>query len=760
MRGFVRSLIPVLTLVFLLTSLPSNVSGAQRGIAVRAKLEKASGRKVGEYRALIIGINEYKDKKVPRLKTAVNDAKSLAGILKKEYGFSDVTLLLNNDASGTNIEKTLRKLITKSGENDSVLIYYAGHGQLDKLTGSGWWVPYSATANDPSTFIDNSVVQKYVKAIPARHVLVVADSCFSGTLFGEARELPPIDNKFYASLFKERSRWGMTSGNLTPVADKGSGGHSIFAYQFLKTLRENDKPYLTPREIYQKIGPIIRNNSEQMPVTKPIRNTNDQGGEFIFIRTASLSAVPAVTPTVPAPQVGEPVIPAPVKKRLYARLEIGTKPMGADIYIDGEKVGDTRGGNLVWDSFPVGAYKLIVKKKGYKDKETQINIGYDGDNVIVKLNSETKHIVPQQHVELINVFTQFDTSHEKQAKEATDNFNRMVELAKKGNPKAQYNIGFMYEHGIGIKSSDRKALVWYGKSVKQGIEQAEERTQNIIINWKIIGFRNYFPEYDDLSDKDLAEIIHANYFQDMKYDEFENKFLVSESRAPEGMVFVKGGCFDMGDTFGDGGSDEKPVHRVCLDDFYMEKYEVTQAAYKSVMGNNPSGFSFKSCANCPVVKVTWFEARRYCESLGKRLPTEAEWEYAARNGGENVRYGTASGYLNRSGANYGRDNKCCKPDSSDGYKHRAPVGSFSPNALGLYDMAGNVYEWLSDSYDKDYYRNSPTDNPQGSGYGDSRVLRVGRGGSWSKDAYVLRASSRAGWRPDVRLNDVGFRCSQ
>ncbi|MBI5816359.1 MAG: formylglycine-generating enzyme family protein [Nitrospinae bacterium] len=88
------------------------------------------------------------------------------------------------------------------------------------------------------------------------------------------------------------------------------------------------------------------------------------------------------------------------------------------------------------------------------------------------------------------------------------------------------------------------------------------------------------------------------------------------------LVPVKGGCFDMGDTFGNGGSDEKPVHRVCLDDFKMDKYEVTQSAYQSAMGNNPS--HHKDCPDCPVEQVTWDEAKGYCENVGKRLPTEAE----------------------------------------------------------------------------------------------------------------------------------------
>jgi len=271
-------------------------------LIVLQELEQASGKTIGTYRALIIGINDYKDNEIPDLKTAVNDARELAEILRKDYWFSDVTLLLDDQANSSRIHRSLRKLAAQSNKNDSVLIYYAGHGELDKLTKAGYWVPHDARAGDPATYLHNGIIQTYIKAIPARHVLLVADSCFSGTLFGEARALPPIiDDKFYATLFKEKSRWGMTSGNLTPVSDEGSGGHSIFAYQFLKTLKENEKPYLTPRDIYQKIGPIIRNNSEQMPITKPIKNTGDEGGEFVFIRVTIETKISVETQSSPAP---------------------------------------------------------------------------------------------------------------------------------------------------------------------------------------------------------------------------------------------------------------------------------------------------------------------------------------------------------------------------------------------------------------------------------------------------------------------------
>ncbi|MEM5788641.1 MAG: DUF4384 domain-containing protein, partial [Syntrophobacteraceae bacterium] len=226
------------------------------------------------------------------LKTAVLDVQEVEQVLTQQYTFSSTIKLLDQQATKKAIDQAFRKMIEESKPEDSVLIYYAGHGELDRLTKDGWWVPYDAKASDPTTYLDNTVIQKYIGAMKARHVFLVSDSCYSGTLLGETRSLPPvIDDRFYEELFQSKSRWGMTSGNRTPVTDAGSEGHSLFAYHFLKALKSNDKPYLTPREMYAKIGPIVRNNSEQMPVCLPIRNTGDEGGEFVFISVARPSAI-------------------------------------------------------------------------------------------------------------------------------------------------------------------------------------------------------------------------------------------------------------------------------------------------------------------------------------------------------------------------------------------------------------------------------------------------------------------------------------
>ena len=294
----------VFTLCSLLFYYPAY--SASRGISIISDLSHQSG-KLGAYRALIIGINDYKDPKIPDLETAVNDAKAMAELLRERYGFQ-VKLLLDRKATKKVIYKALRSLASSTKPNDSVLIYYAGHGDLDRTYDDGWWIPADAKGGDPVTYLDNGQVQKSMRSMEARHVLLISDSCYSGTLFGQARAMPQvIDDKYYLNLYNEKSRWGMTSGNKTPVSDRGSGGHSVFAYQLIKELRKNEKPYVSTQEIYTRIAPIVGNNSEQAPLCRPVRNTGDQGGEFIFVassggatsvqKSISVKAEPAQLPS-------------------------------------------------------------------------------------------------------------------------------------------------------------------------------------------------------------------------------------------------------------------------------------------------------------------------------------------------------------------------------------------------------------------------------------------------------------------------------
>jgi formylglycine-generating enzyme required for sulfatase activity len=210
------------------------------------------------------------------------------------------------------------------------------------------------------------------------------------------------------------------------------------------------------------------------------------------------------------------------------------------------------------------------------------------------------------------------------------------------------------------------------------------------------------------------------------------------------VVFVEGGSFTMGCTYEQGkdcDNDERPAKRMMIAPFYIGKYEVTQRQWRMVMGENPSHFN--SCDDCPVENVSWDDIQSFFNKLkeltGKsfRLPTEAEWEYAAR-GGRNMK---ATKY---SGSNY-VDNVAWYTKNSVTTTH--PVGQNQPNELGIYDMSGNVYEWCFDNYT---IYNTAVDRR-------SQSLRVARGGSWKAYPWNNRVSSRYFGDQRCRNHDYGFR---
>jgi formylglycine-generating enzyme required for sulfatase activity len=234
----------------------------------------------------------------------------------------------------------------------------------------------------------------------------------------------------------------------------------------------------------------------------------------------------------------------------------------------------------------------------------------------------------------------------------------------------------------------------------------------------------------------------------------------------DGLVLVTGGTFKMGCTSEqkDCGDDEKPTHQVTLSDFYIGKYEVTQKLWTEIMGENPS--YFKNGDNYPVEQVSWDDIQTFLSKLNTkypnrnyRLPTEAEWEYAARGGGKEVVFGNGKNTLDPKEANFNASaaNKTSYSLAGEYRQKTTPVGSFIPNAIGLYDMSGNVWEWCSDWYGSDYYKNSPATNPQGPTSGSFRVFR---GGSWSDYPQYCRVAFRSGYSPDYRYNSIGFRLAR
>jgi formylglycine-generating enzyme required for sulfatase activity len=245
-------------------------------------------------------------------------------------------------------------------------------------------------------------------------------------------------------------------------------------------------------------------------------------------------------------------------------------------------------------------------------------------------------------------------------------------------------------------------------------------------------------------------------------------FLIAALYAPAlnyaQMEPIPAGTFEMGAENGD--TDESPRHTVSLSGYKIDKFEVTKTQYDSCVTRGActpahdddgacemwTGSEFKNVrvtgtargARLPVVCVTWFQAQQYCRSIGKNLPTEAQWEYAALAGRD----------ADYSWGNQRPDAAHCTQPSENMPK---PVGSFAQNPWGLYDMTGNVWEWVQDHYQPDYYSASEPADPQGPDVGQYRVIR---GGGWYSTARQLRIKNRHWFEPNFGEVSIGFRCAK
>jgi formylglycine-generating enzyme required for sulfatase activity len=244
-------------------------------------------------------------------------------------------------------------------------------------------------------------------------------------------------------------------------------------------------------------------------------------------------------------------------------------------------------------------------------------------------------------------------------------------------------------------------------------------------------------------------------------------FCVTASRSSQtpDMVLIPAGEFQMGSNNGE--RDEKPVYTVYLDAFYIDKDEVTVAEYKrfvEVTGHRPLSESVARTSPTdqhPVVQVSWHDAMVYAKWAGKRLPTEAEWEKAARGGliAQDYPWGDA---IDASRANYSKNTKSGTHD-----ERTTPVGTYPANGYGLHDMSGNVAEWCLDTYQRKFYADAPRGNPVAgaeniqqaiANVGVGKGKRVVRGGSWSFNAKSVRVANRLAEKPSLLSSDVGFRC--
>jgi sulfatase modifying factor 1 len=311
----------------------------------------------------------------------------------------------------------------------------------------------------------------------------------------------------------------------------------------------------------------------------------------------------------------------------------------------------------------------------------------------------------------------------------------LMKTAKEIKEKYDYRLAF---HVIGL-NPERKDAINFGIFRNIG--------SYYLISVSSDAFKKY-PGLPPMNNSGIMKNIAKNIANRINDPEVHHPKVIGKDE----MVLIPAGEFFMGSddsAFTD--PNTRPRRPVSLDSFFIDKYLVTEQQYSSVMGENPSLWIG---SDLPVHNVSWYDAKQYCEKIGKRLPTEAEWEKAAKGGRNDKWSGTSDkGSL---GDYAWIDDSAVPLDKRSGSRPH-PVGTKNPNGYGIYDMSGNLLEWVSDWYDHAYYKKGPKANPPGPEKGQLRVLR---GGSWDSHVMEVQTTSRFARQPGTKDFMVGFRCAR
>jgi len=255
------------------------------GVTFNLEPEKSSSvvDTVAKFHALVIGNNGYQN--LPRLKTAENDAKAVEAVLREQYGFQ-TKLILN--ATREQIVVALNEYRRQLDQDANLLIYYAGHGYNDTEIERAYWLPVDARKEDNANWISADDITQNIRAIPAKHILIVSDSCYSGTIMrGLETNIaePIVRDRYLQKMSGGKSRTLMASGGNEPVADGGGQGHSVFARALMNGLEQMDKDVFTAEEVYYNfIREAVTGKSNQTPEYNSLRNSGHESGDFVFVR--------------------------------------------------------------------------------------------------------------------------------------------------------------------------------------------------------------------------------------------------------------------------------------------------------------------------------------------------------------------------------------------------------------------------------------------------------------------------------------------
>lgn len=657
----------------LLVACAAGPASAQRTIGVEPPASRVAGVYADSW-ALVVGVNDYQNARVPKLRYAVNDARAVErALLAQGFRRERITVLTDAQATKVRVEEALGdRLRQQAGRDDRVLVFFAGHGMTVKLKSGedeGYLIPVDG---DPerlfSTAISMSGLRQISDLLPAKHVLYIVDACYSGyAVFNRA-----TPDGLFDEMVKKPAIQILTAGRHGDQAQE-KAGHGVFTDVLLRGLRGEafgGKGWLP----LDQLGTWVRERVYAESNGKQVPQFGNLSGDGQFVFTRPGAQVVAVPPPAPSPRY---------EGREEVRQELGTLALsarlaGVDVWVGDQKVWTSRPGSAyVVSNVPVGSHRIVARKDGHKE------------------------------------------------------WDRVVEVTANQRAEVMIDIESLGPSRI-LKPEDGAEMVFVlAGDFVMGSDQAD--VDRIVATCRKAGFSA--ETCKELSDRErprrrvTLDAFHIDKF------EVTNRLFERFTRATHHRTTAEIDGHGLGWLEKDGRWQWTPV---------------SGASWRA-----PNGAGTPAPADHPVVQVSWNDADAYCRWAGKRLPTEAEREKAAR-GPDGRRYPWGDEW-DPSRANSGM--LAGQVQLVPGVRTTTPVGSYATgvSVYGAYDLAGNVWEWVADWYDAAYYQRSPDRNPKGPDSGQRRSIR---GGSWNNIPLFMSASYRLHYPPNFRNYTLGFRCAR
>jgi len=696
--------------------------------------------------ALIIGNTEYEDSGLAQLKAPEADIRALADLLQDpQVGeFDEVFTLFNRPFA--EVHPAIADFFADKKPNDLLWLYFSGHGVLDEQGRL-----YLAVKNTRRNLLSGSAIASLflkdeMDRCRSKQQILILDCCHSGA-FAQGAKGAVGAQAITDATFEGRGRFVLTATDKTQAAWEGDrviggGENSLFTHFMIEGLKTgaadaDGDGRITLDELYEYVYDRV---VEATPNQKPRKIVYDQEGKFVIFKNPH---PPEIKPAALPPELQQTIEDARPWVREGAVREL-------------ERLLNSRVPGLA-----LAAHEALK------------HLAEGDDSLKVRAAAAA---VLTAYAKAQRAKAEAQAKEEAVKKEEEEKAQQEAEEERLAQQKAEKE-----------RAQPRRSrkLPWWGW-VAGGV---------IVLALLVGGYAL------------LASIPTGVPPTAIRVLPTAIPVLPTATQTPsigstrthekDGMVevFVPAGEFLMGsaNSDGDASDGEKPQHTVYLDAYWIDQTEVTNAQFDRFVqatgyqtdaekvgsgyvldpttekwydtsdanwqhprgpGSNRSGLD-----NHPVVQVSWNDAQAYCNWVGAQLPTEAQWEKAARgDNGQRYPWGdndVAGNLLNFADRNL--DVSWADTNVNDGYQFTAPVGSYPEGAspYGALDMAGNVWEWVADWYDETYYQNSPTTKPTGPGNGEYRVLR---GGSWDNKAVDVRAANRNWLTPDYRDDGDGFRC--